>query len=613
MNNIYSNHKTKKSIKLQTKLLLSISLTTELVLLFLSLLFYIYISPILINKEIDSVKSIHSSFKEQIDSSLEDLDTISANVNYTNLILGDFKDYFESTSSKDDFRNLLNLFIILNGSDLKADQINIYDLNGNVIRGGIRNNKITVDLEQLPWYTATLGKNGLKYIQPPYETSSYSVSTNVQKWYLSIYRMLSNTKGQKIGFIETLRNCSTIFKPIEDYTKMQDSTLETYIFNETGILIYPYDFTSTKQTKDAILEYYTYIEDTLPINNTSVIEITKDSTNEKEYLTYNTSTYSNWTYVSVLSKQDILEPANRSITFLIPITSLGFFIAIVISYLLSKHMAKPIHDLQRMIHDLKLDTLGVRQIPKYHTYYELDTVYADFEKMRNQLNMSMKELIDLREQELEAKNLALQAQINPHFYYNTLSSIIILSENDQNAEVIQICKNLSQIMRYVTDNTATIVTLKDELDYVEKYLYCMQIRYQDSLKIIISVPPELLDIKLPKFIIQPLVENALKYGIDTIPPWTIELRGEILKDGWQIHIIDNGTGFSDKTLRELDNKFNTSPENSDLHKLHLNGMGLVNVHIRWKIFAKDKYWFKLGNTAEHHGEVIIGMKHTEGV
>lgn len=601
--------KRKKTIKLQTKLWLYFSILSELILVSFAIIFYLYISPILIENKIDSVKSINYTFNEQIDSAVKELDDISANISYTNLIMGDFKEYFESNNSNDEFKNLLNLFMALNGTDSKAEQINLYDLNGNVIRTGIRNNKTTVELTSLDWYANTLALKGLKYISLPYETSSYSSSTNMTKWYLSVYRILNNSKGQQVGFTETTKKCSSIFKSIINYENQENRLLKTYIFDQNGTLLYPYIIeNSTEYNSELYSEYYNAVNVNIEYDKTSLISHMNFNTNQEEYIVYTVSSYTKWIYVSVEAKKEILAPAIHSLGFLLPLTILCFSVSMILSYLLSKNTIKPINYLKQMIHDLKLDTLGTKQRPEYKTYYELENIYEDFEKMSEQLNISMVELIELRESELGAKNLALQSQINPHFYYNTLASIIILSENKQNTHVIQLCKNLSEIMRYITDNSTTIVTLKDEIDYIEKYLYCMKVRYLDSLHIKIDIPKELENIRLPKFIIQPLVENAIKYGIDTLPPWIIKIQGEISDDGWAIHIIDTGNGFSEKVLNDLSQKFHTLPEHSDLHNLHVNGMGLQNVHLRWKIFAKEKYLFKLKNTKDHHGEVIIGMK-----
>lgn len=601
MKNLFINSQRKKSIKLQTKLFISFILTTGIVVFSLSALLYMYISPLLIKNEITTVKSLNNSFRDSINASIRDLDMISVNINYTSLILDDFKNYFTSNNEYSEFTNLLNLFIILNGSNLSADQINLYDFDGNVLRAGLVNSPTTVNLKELDWYEPTIALNGQKNISRPYKTSSYSSSNSFGNWYVSVYRTISNNNRQKIGFVETIKRCENIFKPILDYEKNETTTLNTYIFNKDGDLIYPYE------TKNDYSNYYVATKEQLDKNSDSVFLYFNKEMDQKEYLVYTMSNYNEWLYISVQPEHYILKPANTFLAFLIPITIIFLLISIAMSYFLSINAIKPINHLKEMILTLKLDNLGYNQKPTYKTYYELDSVYDNFEKMSVKLGQSMNELIHLREEELEAKNLALQAQINPHFYYNTLSSIIVLSENEQNSEVIKICKNLSQIMRYVTDNTSTIVTIKDELDYIEKYLYCMKVRYEDSLNIFIDIPDELLSVKIPKFIIQPLIENAIKYGIDTIPPWTIKIKGVITEEYWKIYITDTGNGFSEQTLKDLRQKFEISPENSDLHNLHLNGLGLINVHIRWKIFTKEKYIFEIKNTINNNGEVIIGM------
>ena len=88
-------------------------------------------------------------------------------------------------------------------------------------------------------------------------------------------------------------------------------------------------------------------------------------------------------------------------------------------------------------------------------------------------------------------------------------------------------RNLSRIMRYISNTSETTVTLREELDYVRKYLYCMKVRYQSSLNYSIDVDESLLDQPVPKLIIQPIVENAIKYGSDCEPPWTITISSTI--------------------------------------------------------------------------------------
>ena len=177
--------------------------------------------------------------------------------------------------------------------------------------------------------------------------------------------------------------------------------------------------------------------------------------------------------------------------------------------------------------------------------------------------------------------MALQSQINPHFYYNSLSSII-LAENGR-CEDGYLCRSLGSIMRYIAKDSENTVTLGEEIDYIKKYLYCMKIRYQSSLNYHINIDESLLDIKIPKLIIQPLVENAIKYGTDCTPPWDIYIKSTVSDDYWRIDVIDSGNGFPDEIIETLNEKINNAKNHIGIPNIEIDGMGLVNVYSRWKL------------------------------
>ena len=165
---------------------------------------------------------------------------------------------------------------------------------------------------------------------------------------------------------------------------------------------------------------------------------------------------------------------------------------------------------------------------------------------------------------------------------------------------------LPLIMRYITNTAETTVTLREELDYVQKYLYCMKVRYQSSLNYSIDVDESLLDQPVPKLIIQPIVENAIKYGSDCEPPWTITISSTINQNSWQIDVTDTGPGFTEKAKKKINSDIMNAIRNPGMPALKINGLGTVNVFFRWKLFCKDDIIFRYGNTADGHGIVSIG-------
>ena len=304
----------------------------------------------------------------------------------------------------------------------------------------------------------------------------------------------------------------------------------------------------------------------------------------------------------------VLSPVTSLVKWILVIAGVIFLLALAISYLLAKNMIKPIIKLKEIFQSQALDTLKEKVGEDHYTSYsELAEVYNDYNRMNEKLHNSMNAIIEARNHEIKARMSALQAQTNPHFFYNTLSSIIVLSENGQNEEIIQLCRNLTKLMRYITDNYITKVTIIEELEYVKKYLYCMKVRYQSSLEFEYDIVDSILDITIPKLTIQPLVENAIKHGTDCIPPWKIKIEGRKSEDGWYIKVTDSGNGFKPKILKTLEENKAKFKITADSKLDDAEGFGLMNVYLRLKYFFKESAIFEFGNNDAGHGYVKIGQ------
>lgn len=596
-----------KHIKFQRALFFTYILISFLVLMIFAVFFYQYMAKHLMEKELSSLSALNSSFAAQTDAVIRDIDITSANINYSSLMQSKLDEHYSLDLSYDSLSELADLFVTINGSDIKADQINFYSLDGRLARVGMATTTGTVDTDDLPWLEETLARGGKKTIGLPYCTDAYSKSAKYSEWFISLYRAYSNQYGQKVGAIETIKRCKTVFKSIISYQKAtKDSPASVYVFNEDGILIFPYD--RAEELQDTCLIYYE--QATTPASLTSGGgSFFNPATQTKQYFCCERSSYTGWTYISAQEESVVLKPLHR----LVSITLLAVFIllaaAIYLSYYFSGILIRPISHLKHIIQRLELDTLGEERTDNYNTtFVELEELYKAFQNMNDKLKVSMHDLLASEQQEFKAMNLALQSQANPHFYYNTLSSIIVLSEQNQNEDVIRLCRNLTQIMRYITDSGTAVTTVGEEIEYVKKYLYCIKIRYQSSLNYTLDIAPELLDIPIPKLVIQPLVENAIKYGTDCAPPWSLSITGKRYEDRWQIDILDSGDGFSEEALERIARNIAEATENTGIPKLQIDGLGIVNVYLRWKFFAKETMLFAYGNTPEKHGSYSIGQR-----
>lgn len=592
----------KKPLKLQKRFFIAYLLLSFTIVCSFSVFFYNYISNILIERETNSLLDRTLTLSQQTDKTIYDMDTVSINIEYSNLVKDKLDESFEMSSASDDFLSLSQLFVAINGTDNRIDQINLYDFNGNVIRFGLVTNVYKIDMNSLSWLTDVFELEGSKYITAPHVPDNMFHASTKSPISISLFRLFHNRYGKEVGIVETTKNCKSIFKNIDKYKRTTENSSDFYIYDSNGSLIYPYDLLDNNVSFPKY-NYFSQIK-----KNENHIFHQLPNSNFRELITYTTSNYTGWTYISVQSEEKILAPVYHLLKIILFFSLLVFLFSMFLSLVMAKKLTKPISQLRRILNKTSIDTLGQSIIKIDTSFDEFTQLTYAFEQMSQKLKTSMNELVGTREQEIKSRSLALQSQINPHFYYNTLATIQVLAEN-QNHDIIKLmCKYMTSIMRYITGGNFSTVTIEAEIDYVKKYLYCMKVRYQDSLNYDIQIPREILEEEVPKLIIQPLVENALKYGTESIPPWNILLVGSVTNEGWQIKITDTGPGFSPESLEVIEKRIQEASNQIGMPDIEINGMGILNVYLRWKLYCKDDYIFEYGNTIDGHAFTIIGRK-----
>jgi len=593
-----------KKTKLQTRFFVAYLLLALFVVGVFSTFFYRFTSNILIEKEIDAIVLLTSSIKAQTDQAIEAMDTVSINIGYSNIVKDKLQESFILKSDenatladkKSALSDLAQIFVSINGADTKVDQIRVYDFAGNMISVGFYTNTYEVDLESLDWLEPVIKLNGSKLISLPYTTSS--VNKTSSDWYVSLYRLYFNKYGQAVGTVETVKTSKSIFKSISSYEVSNDHNRNVYIYNQDGDQIYPY-----RSDEDTVS--YDYFDMLDP--DTNHVSFQVPDTNTTHLLAYEVSNYTGWTYITVQPQEIVLEPVRNFFELLVAFILIMCVICAIISFYLASNLTKPIKKLGHLIEKVELDNLGQINMRELEApFEEFSQLTKSYQNMSINLKASVDELVETRQQELKSRSLALQSQMNPHFYYNSLSSIIVLAENGKTDDIALMCRNLTQIMRYITKNEELVVTLREEIDYIQKYLYCMKIRYQDSLNYTFNVDDALLDIKVPKLIIQPLVENALKYGTNCNPPWNLTIQSVVSEAYWRIDVIDSGEGFTDEALKLVGQRITKASEKLGMPDIQIDGMGILNVYLRWKLYCQDKMIFAYGNTEDHHGITSIG-------
>lgn len=280
----------------------------------------------------------------------------------------------------------------------------------------------------------------------------------------------------------------------------------------------------------------------------------------------------------------------------------------ILALLLSKSILEPINKIIKSMSKVGEGDFNI-SLPKIHNR-DLQVLVNSFDKMVEQINTLMKNLVEKETEKTRTELKALQAQINPHFLYNTLEVIRGIARANKVYPIAEISKTLALLFRYSINREKEYVMLKEELEHIKNYIKIQKYRYGDKFDIQFLIEPELEECRIPKFIIQPLIENALYHGIETkIGQGKISIEIIRLKESMDacIKIIDDGVGMPQSYVDFLNQKMDHEPGNNvndeDNDEPFRVGIGIINVNTRVKLNYGDKYGLKIFS-AENVGTTI---------
>ncbi|TNJ59195.1 HAMP domain-containing protein [Paenibacillus hemerocallicola] len=289
-------------------------------------------------------------------------------------------------------------------------------------------------------------------------------------------------------------------------------------------------------------------------------------------------------------------------------------VSLVMIYFFTTRTTKPLVRLSQAMAQVPGDAGTNEQLSKLFekidggdTHNEVVHLYRAFQSMLERMEESKQQAVEARSREFQAQFLALQAQMNPHFLYNTLTLIGMLGMEDGNDEILKITSELVQMLRYITYDSRELVTLKEEIDHALCYLDIMKTRYRDHLVFDVHLEGDLTAVRVPKLTVQPFVENCVKHGFAKKKyPWRIELDVAVTDTGWKVQIRDDGDGFSADYLQKF------AGNRGKLGRLDLyaegGGVGMLNTYIRLYHTFGSKLQFALSNNEAGGASVYLGLE-----
>ena len=281
---------------------------------------------------------------------------------------------------------------------------------------------------------------------------------------------------------------------------------------------------------------------------------------------------------------------------------LGMFVVLLVCYLISARILKPIKLLQRVMKNVEKGEFDI--IAEEKGENEVKNLSRTFNIMIRRIKQLMEQNLKEQEEKRRYELNALQAQINPHFLYNTLDSIVWLAENDENKEVVKMVTALANLFRISISKGNELITIKDEIEHARNYLVIQKIRYADKFDFDIQVQEDIFDNLTQKLILQPIIENAIYHGIKKMLDYgSILIKGSIVDSKICIEVIDNGVGMSQETANALLTKV------SNVKNTH--GIGVRNVSERIKLCFGQEYGLEILSELDEGTRVIIWIPKTK--
>ena len=307
--------------------------------------------------------------------------------------------------------------------------------------------------------------------------------------------------------------------------------------------------------------------------------------------------------LAVLDKKSVKTETGKNLAPLIVGIIVLDSILLIFLYKTFKRYSQQISIVMQAMEQTAAGNLETR-IDTTKTEYELKELSIGINEMLDSINQFVEDIYKLEIKQQDAHMRALQAQINPHFLYNTLEYIRMYAISEGSEELADVVYAFSALLRNNTNQEKTI-TLKEELDFCEKYVYLYQMRYPNRVAYHFMIDPDLEKIEVPKFVIQPLVENYFKHGID-FTRFDNALSVKVLQEDKRVRIIvkDNGRGMTEKRLKQVEEKL--SHPKVELHE----SIGLQNVNERLRANFGSSYYMSLENNET--GGLTVSITFKEG-
>lgn len=573
-----------KNISIQSKIIISFS--------FLIVITLLVIGIVAVNKYSRTMEKNTGEYSYQIidqviknvDYYIKEMESISTIANYNYYI----QKFLKNTSPSyqvERFKDANRIVELLKDiGSIRQDIVSIFIFgnNGSILSSNV-NLKINKDynFSRQKWYKDAIEGKGKSIIVKPHK-QSYVMNSDTLV--ISLSRSINNFDGKdQLGVILIDLN----LRVLDDICRNIKLGKTGYIFivDNDGNVVYHPDYSYMYRAMDEM-----YVKNIFKTDDSFIPEVLKSNegsfikrvNSEQMQVTYKRFESANWTVVGVTPYNEMMYDINKIRSFIIIIGSICLICAFIVSILISSMISKPITRLELLMEEAEKGNLDVSL--EFESKDEIGKLSKRFNNMINKIKTLMHQVVKEQEDKRKTELKALQAQINPHFLYNTLDSIIWMAEIDKDS-VITMTDALAKLFRLSLSKGEDTIPVEHEIEHVRNYLIIQSMRYSNKFDYEIDVEEDILKYNTLKLILQPLVENSIYHGIkNKRQKGLITIKGRRVEDRILLEVSDDGIGMDQSMCEEI-----LKSHRTEQNRKGFNGVGVKNVNERIKLYYGEQY------------------------
>ena len=446
--------------------------------------------------------------------------------------------------------------------------------------------------EDEEWFVNALNKTENIHFTLPHVQKMFEKGDNSYNWVISMSRAVEITVGgsteQAVLLIEMA------YQGLEEV--LDEVTLGNggyiYLMDSNGDIIWhpKFELIASGRVKENNLVAAGYDDGSREevFNGTRQTVVTK------------TVGYTGWKLVGVIKGTGISLNMLKTRLFIVFVILLIIFIVILINSYISFRVTNPIRELEKSVKALEEGNLDADIY--MGGSYEVQHLGKSVQDMKFRIKGLMQDIVNEHEEKRKSEFDSLQAQINPHFLYNTLDIIVWQIENEKQSEAVHTVTALARFFRLSLGKGKNIVTVKDEIDHVKNYLMIQHMRFKNKFDYEFDIAEDVLELPSLKLMLQPLVENAIYHGMEFMDgDGMITVKAWRKEDELYLSVADNGLGMTEDKVEMILTGKSTSGNGRG------SGIGVKNVNERIKLYFGEAYGLTIDSEPDEGTTVIIHL------